>query len=235
VTGGLSKILVVDDDRSIRRLLSTALEAHGYLPMEARDGREALRIAALEQPQLFVLDLGLPDIDGLDLLGQLREWSSDPVIVLSVRARESEKVRALDLGADDYVTKPFGMSEFLARVKAALRRVGAGEAPPPVFKVGGLKVDLARRQVTVDEIEVRLSPKQYRLLQLLVVNAGKVVTHHQLLRELWGPAHVDNVQYLRIFVRKLRNRIEADPSRPRYLHTELGVGYRLRASDQLEA
>jgi two-component system KDP operon response regulator KdpE len=226
---------VVDDDRSIRRLLSTALEAHGYQPMEARDGQEALRMAALEQPQLFVLDLGLPDIDGLDVLGRLREWSSDPVIVLSVRAREAEKVRALELGADDYVTKPFGMSEFLARVKAALRRTGAGEAPPPVFKVGDLKVDLARRQVTVDDVEVRLSPKQYRLLQLLVINAGKVVTHHQLLRELWGPAHVDNVQYLRIFVRKLRNRIEADPSRPRYLHTELGVGYRLRASDQLEA
>ena len=232
---GLSKVLVVDDDRSIRRLLSAALEAHGYLPMEARDGQEALRMAALEQPRLFVLDLGLPDIDGLDLLGRLREWSSDPVIVLSVRARESEKVRALELGADDYVTKPFGMSEFLARVKAALRRTGAGQTPPPVFIVGGLKVDLARRQVTVDDSEVRLSPKQYRLLQLLVVNAGKVVTHHQLLRELWGPAHVDNVQYLRIFVRKLRNRIEADPSRPRYLHTELGVGYRLRASDQLDA
>jgi two-component system KDP operon response regulator KdpE len=234
VNSGLSKILVVDDDRSIRRLLSAALEAHGYLPMEARDGAEALKLAAIEQPQLVVLDLGLPDIDGLDVLGRLREWSSEPVIVLSVRAREAEKVRALELGADDYVTKPFGMPEFLARVKAALRRIGAG-APPPVFKVGGLKVDLPRRQVTVDDVEVRLSPKQYRLLQLLVVNAGKVVTHHQLLRELWGPAHVESVQYLRIFVRKLRNRIEADPSRPRYLHTELGVGYRLRAPDQLDA
>ena len=180
-----------------------------------------------------MLDLGLPDRDGFEVLSALREWSRVPVFVLSVRSREAEKVRAFELGADDYVVKPFSMAELLARISAALRRRLQGERPEPVFRVGGLEVDLVHRRVRVDEAEVRLSPKQYRLLQVLVSNAGKVVTHRQLLKEVWGAAHVDDIQYLRVFVRKLRGRLEADPARPRYLLTELGVGYRLRTPEQL--
>ncbi|MEO8718530.1 MAG: winged helix-turn-helix domain-containing protein, partial [Burkholderiales bacterium] len=185
------------------------------------------------QRELVVLDLGLPDREGFEVLGALREWSRVPVIVLSVRSREDEKVRAFELGADDYVVKPFGMAELLARIKAAMRRRVEGEAPQPVFRVGALEVDLVRRLVRVEGAEVRLSPKQYRLLQMLVSNAGKVVTHRQLLTDVWGAAHRDDVQYLRVFMRKLRSRLEADPARPRYLLTELGVGYRLRSPDQL--
>ncbi|MDH4175080.1 MAG: winged helix-turn-helix domain-containing protein, partial [Betaproteobacteria bacterium] len=170
---------------------------------------------------------------GFEVLAALREWSRVPVLVLSVRSSEKEKVRAFDLGADDYVVKPFGMPELLARIRAALRRKTESEAPVPVFRVGGLEVDLVRRLVRVNQAEVRLSPKQYRLLQVLVTNAGKVVTHRQLLSEVWGAAHREDVQYLRVFVRKLRGHIEADPARPAYLLTELGVGYRLRTPDQL--
>ncbi|HZM37228.1 MAG TPA: winged helix-turn-helix domain-containing protein [Burkholderiales bacterium] len=198
---------------------------------EAGTAEAALRAAVAHPPELVVLDLGLPDREGFEVLSALREWSRAPVIVLSVRNREGEKVRAFDLGADDYVVKPFGMPELLARVKAALRRQVA--VAEPVFRVGGLEVDLAHRLVRVEGAEVRLSPKQYRLLQVLVANAGKVVTHRQLLGEVWGVAHRDDVQYLRVFVRKLRDRLEADPARPRYLLTELGVGYRLRTPDQL--
>jgi two-component system KDP operon response regulator KdpE len=200
--------------------------------LEAASANDALRVAVAEQPELVVLDLGLPDREGFEVLSALREWSRVPVLVLSVRNREGEKVRAFDLGADDYVVKPFGMPELLARIKAALRRRVAAAVGAPLFRVGGLEVDLARRIVRVDGVEVRLSPKQYRLLQVLVSNAGKVVTHRQLLGEVWGTAHRDDIQYLRVFVRKLRSRIEAEPARPRYLLTELGVGYRLRTPDQ---
>jgi two-component system KDP operon response regulator KdpE len=226
-------ILVVDDEPQIRRFLRTSLAAHGYGVLEASNGADALRLASSERPDLMVLDLGLPDTDGLDVLKGLREWSHMPIFILSVRQAEAEKVKALEAGADDYVTKPFGTAEFVARVKSALRRrlqVPAGE---PVFVVGGLQFDLARRVVTLDGAEIHLSPKQYRLLQMLVQNAGRVVTHEQLLREIWGADHTEDVQYLRVFVRKIRNKIEADPARPRYLLTELGVGYRLRAPDQL--
>jgi two-component system, OmpR family, KDP operon response regulator KdpE len=228
---GGARILVVDDEAQIRRFLRLGLEVHGYSVLEAASAGEALREAVRERPELVVLDLGLPDREGLEVLSALREWSAVPVLVLSVRNREAEKVRAFDLGADDYVVKPFGMPELLARIKAALRRRGA--AGEPLFRAGGLEVDLARRIVRVDGAEVRLSPKQYRLLQVLVAHAGKVVTHRQLLGEVWGAAHRDDVQYLRVFVRKLRGRLEADPARPRYLLTELGVGYRLRTEDQL--
>ncbi len=228
-----ARVLVVDDEPQIRRFLRLGLAGHGYHVLEAATAEAALRVAVAEQPDLVVLDLGLPDRDGFTVLAALREWSRAPVLVLSVRDREAEKVRAFDLGADDYVVKPFGLAELLARVRAALRRRVDSEAPQPVFRVGGLEVDRARRLVRVEGVEVRLSPKQYRLLHLLVVNAGKVVTHRQLLSEVWGPAHHDDVQYLRVFVRKLRGRIEADPARPRYLLTELGVGYRLRSPDQL--
>jgi two-component system KDP operon response regulator KdpE len=228
---GGARILVVDDEAQIRRFLRLGLEAHGYAVLEAASAEEALRAAVRERPELVVLDLGLPDREGFDVLSALREWSAVPVLVLSVRSREAEKVRAFDLGADDYIVKPFGMPELLARIKAALRR--RGSAGEPLFRVGGLEVDLARHLVRVDGAEVRLSPKQYRLLQVLVAHAGKVVTHRHLLAEVWGAAHRDDVQYLRVFVRKLRGRLEADPSRPRYLLTELGVGYRLRTEDQL--
>jgi two-component system KDP operon response regulator KdpE len=228
-----ANILVVDDEPQIRKLLRLALETHGYAVVEASTAEAALRAAVMQSPDLVVLDLGLPDREGFEVLEALREWSQVPVLVLSVRAREAEKVRAFELGADDYVVKPFGMAELLARIGAALRRRSGDQAAPPVFELGGLEVDLARRVVRVDDADVRLSPKQYKLLQVLVVNAGKVVTHRQLLNEVWGAAHVDDVQYLRVFVRKLRDRLEADPSRPRYLITELGVGYRLRTPDQL--
>jgi two-component system KDP operon response regulator KdpE len=224
---------VIDDEPQIRRFLRLALGAHGYAVLEAATAEAALRTAVMHRPDLLVLDLGLPDREGFDVLASVREWSQAPVLVLSVRAREAEKVRAFELGADDYVVKPFGMAELLARIKAALRRRAPDASAPPVFQVGGLEVDLARRIVRVDQADVRLSPKQYRLLQILVANAGKVVTHRQLLNEVWGATHVDDIQYLRVFVRKLRDRLEADPSRPRYLLTELGVGYRLRAPDQL--
>jgi len=233
MTEAPARILVVDDEPHIRRFLRLGLEGQGYEVVEAPTAQAAIRAAVDAQPELVVLDLGLPDGEGFDVLGTLREWSRAPVLVLSVRNREAEKVRAFELGADDYVVKPFGMAELLARIKTALRRRTAAQADVPLFRVGGLEVDLARRMVRVDGADVRLSPKQYRLLQILVSNAGKVVTHRQLLNEIWGPLHRDDVQYLRVFVRKLRNRIEADAARPRYLLTELGVGYRLCTPDQL--
>ena len=227
------RIMIVDDEPQIRRFLRLGLESHGYAVLEAATADSALRAAVTAQPELVILDLGLPDREGFEVLGVLREWSRVPVLVLSVRSREDEKVRAFDMGADDYVVKPFGMAELLARIRAALRRRVESEAPMPVFRVGGLEVDLVRHLVRVNDVDVRLSRTQYRLLQILVSNAGKVVTHGQLLNEIWGAAHRDDVQYLRVFIRKLRRRIEADPARPHYLLTELGVGYRLRAPDQL--
>jgi two-component system KDP operon response regulator KdpE len=227
------RVLVVDDEPQIRRFLRLGLEGHGYEALEAETAAAALRTAATGRPDLVVLDLGLPDREGFEVLAALREWSRTPVIVLSVRSREDEKVRAFELGADDYVVKPFGMAELLARIKTALRRRVEAQAPEPVFRVGSLEVDLVRRLVRVGGAEVRLSPKQYQLLQVLVAHAGKVVTHRQLLGEVWGAAHRDDVQYLRVFVQKLRRQLEADPARPVYLLTELGVGYRLRTPDQL--
>jgi two-component system KDP operon response regulator KdpE len=227
-------ILVVDDEPQIRKFLRLGLEDHGFAVFEAQSAAAALRAAVAAPPELVVLDLGLPDRDGFEVLAALREWSRVPVIVLSVRNREDEKVRCFDLGADDYVVKPFGMPELLARIRAALRRRVESEAPAPVYRVGTLEVDLVRRLVRVNGAQVRLSPKQYRLLQTLVRNAGKVVTHRQLLTDIWGAAHRDDVQDLRVFLRELRSRIEADPARPAYLLTELGVGYRLRTPDQLD-
>lgn len=227
------RILVVDDEPQIRRFLRLGLEGHGFEVLEADTAATALRAAVNGRPELIVLDLGLPDREGIEVLAEIREWSRVPVLVLSVRSREDEKVRAFELGADDYVVKPFGMAELLARIRAALRRRVEAEAPEPLFRVGALEVDLVRRLVRVDGREVHLSPKQYRLLQVLVAHAGKVVTHRQLLGEVWGAAHRDDVQYLRVFMQKLRRQIEDDPARPVYLITELGVGYRLRTPDQL--
>jgi two-component system KDP operon response regulator KdpE len=228
------RILIVDDETQIRRFLRTALALHNFEVIEAASGTEALELLTKTEVSLVVLDMQLGDQDGLDVLRRLREWSWLPVIVLTVRNREMDKVRAFECGADDYLTKPFSIAEFLARLNAVLRRapLAAGE---PLFEVGGLAVDLARRRVVVEGAEVKLTPKQYGLLQHLARHAGKVVTHEQLLREVWGDEHAEDVHYLRIFMRKLRQRIERDPARPTYIQTELGVGYRLLAADQLEA
>ena len=223
------KILVVDDEPPIRKLLRMGLSAHGYDVLEAPNGRTALELLG-KNPALVILDLGLPDIDGLELLGKIREGLGNlPVVVLSSRSDEAGKVKALDMGADDYVTKPFGMDELLARMRAALRHQLQVQGEQPVFRVGGLSVDLVRRIVRIDDKEVKLSPKEYDLLRLLVQHAGKVVTHKFLLHELWDEP--TDTQYLRVYVRQLRQKIEDDPERPHYVLTETGIGYRLRAPD----
>ncbi len=220
-------VLVVDDEVQIRRFLRTGFELDGFAVQEAETGAEALRLAALKPSDLVILDLGLPDVDGGEVLERLRAWSNVPLIVLSVRASEDEKVRLLELGADDYVVKPFGMAELLARAHSAMRRqlrVARGE---PVMQFGPLAIDFAARAVFVNDRRLTLTPKEYRLLQVLAQHSGNVVTHQYLLREVWGNEHVGDTHYLRIFVRKLRRKIEADPTQPEILLTELGVGYRL--------
>jgi two-component system KDP operon response regulator KdpE len=226
-TGAGSCIMVVDDEPQIRRFLRISLGAYGYRVVEAARGEEAVSKAALEKIDLIILDLGLPGIDGHAVIEQIRGWSQIPIIVLSVRSSDSEKVRALDSGAEDYLTKPFSMVELMARVRANLRKRGEGAARDPVFKHAELVVDLARRRVTVNNVEVRLSRKEYEILRLLVSNAGRVLTHQQLLREVWGPAHLEDTHYLRIHVGHLRHKLGDDPSQPRYILTEPGVGYRL--------
>jgi two-component system, OmpR family, KDP operon response regulator KdpE len=226
-----TRVLVVDDEPQIRRFLRTSLGAHGYTILEASNGEEALLRASSERPDILILDLGLPDMDGMEVIRRVREWSKIPIIVLSVRGREPDKIAALDAGADDYVTKPFGMGELMARIRAALRNRLEKETDEPVFESGGLKVDLAKRLVSVDGREIRLTPTEYDLLRVLVTNAGKVVTHQHLLREVWGPADVDETHYVRVYIGQLRQKIEADTARPRYILTEPGIGYRLRPPD----
>jgi two-component system KDP operon response regulator KdpE len=223
------RVLVVDDEIQIRRFLRAGFELAGYAIGEAETGTEAIRAVTLQPPDLVILDLGLPDMDGADVVARLRGWSNVPIIVLSVRSSEAEKVRLLELGADDYVVKPFGMAELLARVRATLRRRMRAISGEPVVKSGTLKIDLSARSVTVNDRRLSLTPKEYRLLQVLAQHAGNVVTHQHLLREVWGATHVNDPHYLRIFVRKLRQKIEADPTQPKILLTELGVGYRLAA------
>lgn len=221
-------ILVVDDEPAIRRYLKTSLSAQGYLVSEAEDGEGALASAKREHPDLLVLDLGLPGIDGLEVIRALRQTGSAlPIVVLSVRSEEAGKVKALDLGADDYVTKPFGIDELLARIRAALRHRLQQEGELPIFRSGDLAVDLVRRVVTVGNKDVKLTPREYDLLRLFVAHAGKVLTHRFILREVWGTE--TDVQYLRIYVRTLRQKLERDPEQPQLLLTEQGVGYRLRA------
>ena len=224
------KILVVDDEPAIRRFLKTSLSSQGYTVIEAEDGHSALETLKRNAVDVLVLDLGLPGIDGFDVLREVRgSGSTLPVVVLSVRADEAGKVRALDLGADDYVTKPFGIDELLARIRAAMRHRLQQEGEKPVFKSGDLTVDLVRRLVTVAGRDVKLTPREYDLLRLLVAHAGKVLTHRFILHEVWG-AETD-VQYLRIYVRTLRQKLEADPEQPALIVTEQGVGYRLRGAD----
>jgi two-component system KDP operon response regulator KdpE len=220
-------VLVVDDEVQIRRFLRAGLELDGFVVEDAETGADALKSVTLKQPDLVILDLGLPDMDGGDVLERLRSWSTVPLIVLSVRSNESEKVRLLESGADDYVVKPFGMAELLARAHAAMRRQVRATTREPVVKAGPLTIDLAARIVMLNSTRVTLTPKEYRLLQLLAQHAGNVVTHQYLLKEVWGSPHMHDTHYLRIFVRKLRQKIEQDPTQPQILLTELGVGYRL--------
>jgi two-component system KDP operon response regulator KdpE len=223
------KVLVIDDEPPIRKLLRMGLGTQGYQTIDAPTGKAALELMA-DQPDLVILDLGLPDVQGLELLRQIRARREDvPIVVLSSRGDEAAKVEALDLGADDYVTKPFGLEELLARMRAALRHQLQVHGDRPTFKVGELSVDLVRRIVKMRGQEVKLSPKEYELLRLLVHHAGKVLTHRFLLNELWSTP-ID-AQYLRVYVRQLRSKIEPDPARPRYILTETGIGYRLRAPD----
>jgi two-component system KDP operon response regulator KdpE len=230
--GDADKILIVDDEPQIRKFLRISLTAHGYEVVEAATGAEGVAQAAGEKPDLIILDLGLPDFDGHQVLAKIRERSQTPVIVLSVRAGEAEKVRALDGGAEDYLTKPFGIGELLARIRAALRKRGDGVEPREiVFRKGDLIVDLGHRRVTLRGEEVKLSRKEYDILRLLVINAGRVVTHQQILSEVWGPNHLEDTHYLRIHVGHLRQKLDDDPAAPTYILTEPGVGYRLATDD----
>jgi two-component system KDP operon response regulator KdpE len=223
-------ILLIEDEPQMRRFLRITLLSNGYRLVETETGAEGLLQAASRNPDVVLLDLGLPDMDGLEVTTRLREWTQTPIIVISARELEQDKVKALDAGADDYLTKPFDAGELLARIRVALRhalrqRSGRQE---PVFSLYNMRVDLAQRQVFLDDKEVHLTPIEYKLLMVLVRHAGKVITHTQLLKEVWGPAHVNEVQYLRVYMTQLRHKLEADPARPRFLMNEPGIGYRLK-------
>jgi len=222
-------VVLIEDEAQIRRFLRATLTGQGYRLFEATTGADGLVEVASRQPDVVIVDLGLPDLDGLEVIRRLREWSAVPVIVLSARGQERDKVTALDAGADDYVSKPFGAEELLARIRVALRHAAGAshEGGDAAFTVGDLQVDQLRRQVTVRGAEVKLTPIEYKLLTTLVRHAGKVVTHQQLLREVWGPSHDDQSHYVRVYMAHLRHKLEAEPARPRYLLTEPGVGYRL--------
>jgi two-component system KDP operon response regulator KdpE len=223
-------VLLVEDDPQIRRFLRAALSADGYRFQEAATAKDGLTQAAMHRPDFILLDLGLPDRDGLEVIRGVREWSTVPILVLSARGRERDKIEALDLGADDYVAKPFTIGELLARIRAGLRRSSA-VAPEAVFRFGQIEVDLDKRVVKVQGEEVHLTPNEYKLLQVLIKHAGKVLTQRQLLQEVWGPNSTEQAQYLRVYIAQLRRKLEQDPARPRHLQTEPGVGYRLVAED----
>jgi two-component system KDP operon response regulator KdpE len=226
-TVNLPRILVVDDELPIQRFLRTALDTGEFSLHQAENGHSALAAAAALRPDIILLDLGLPDLDGVEVIERIREWSQVPIIVLSVREREDDKVKALNAGADDYLTKPFGVGELLARIRAALRR-SLKQAPEPVYRIEGLEVDLAKRKVSAHGEELQLTPTEYELLRLLVTHAGKVLTHSQILKQIWGVAYMEQPHVLRVNISNLRHKIEKDPSRPRFILTEPGVGYRLR-------
>jgi len=222
-------VVLIEDEPQIRRFLRATLTGQGYKLFEATTGADGVVEVSSRQPDVVIVDLGLPDMDGLEVIRRVREWTDVPVIVLSARGQERDKVTALDAGADDYVSKPFGAGELLARIRVALRHTAGAshESDDAVFKVGDLQVDLLRRQVLVGDKEIHLTPIEYKLLTMLVRHAGKVVTHQQLLREVWGPAHTEQAHYARVYMAHLRHKLEAEPARPRYLLTEPGVGYRL--------
>jgi two-component system KDP operon response regulator KdpE len=224
-------VVLIEDEPPIRRFLRATLTGQGYRLFEASTGADGVVEVSSRQPDVVIVDLGLPDMDGLDVIRRIREWSSVPIIVLSARGQERDKVAALDAGADDYVSKPFSAGELLARIRVALRHAAGAshEGDDAIFKVGELCVDLLHRQVLVGEKQVHLTPIEYKLLTTLVHHAGKVVTHQQLLREVWGPSHTEQAHYVRVYMAHLRHKLEAEPARPRYLLTEAGVGYRLAA------
>jgi two-component system KDP operon response regulator KdpE len=229
MAAGPIAVLIVEDDAAIRRFLRVSLTESGYRVIETGSGQEAMRRLCFDRPDIIILDLGLPDVDGLDIIREIRQTSPVPIVVLSSRVDERGKVEALDLGADDYVTKPFGMDEVMARLRAALRHCLHQHGEPARFVSGDLIVDRVRRLVQVKGTEVKLSPREYEVLQLLVQHAGKVLTHQFILREVWKVP--TDVQYLRIYIKQLRHKVEPDPQQPRYILTETGVGYRLRAPD----
>jgi two-component system KDP operon response regulator KdpE len=222
-----SRILVVDDEPQIQRFLKPSLSAAGYEVVEAATGAEALKAVATQAPDLVILDLGLPDMDGKEIIASLRGWSDIPIVILSARDRESEKIAALDLGADDYIEKPFGIGELTARIRTALRHRGRRDAIPTIMEIDGLTIDPVKRLVSRDSEALHLTPKEYDLLLLLARHAGRVVTHRTLLTSVWGPAHGDDLHYLRVFIGQLRQKIERDPTQPRIVRTEPGVGYRM--------
>ncbi len=220
------KVLVVDDEIAIQRFLRVALNGQGFIVSEANTGKLALSSVTLIRPDLVILDLGLPDIDGVEVTRRIREWSKIPIIILSVREQEEDKIAALDAGADDYLTKPFGMGELLARIRTVMRRQATGNSEP-VFTIGDLVVDRASRLVTIKGTEIQLTPTEYDILRTLITYAGKVLTNRQLLRQVWGEGY-DDLHILRVNISNLRHKLEPDPSRPSYIHTEPGVGYRLK-------
>jgi two-component system KDP operon response regulator KdpE len=224
-----TNLLLVEDDPQIQRFLTAALEAHSYNLLVASTGKEGLQLAASRQPDILIVDLGLPDMSGLDVIQRAREWYARPIIVLSARDKETDKVAALDLGADDYLTKPFGIGELLARLRVAERHLSGRDATADSarIEIGNIAIDLAAHRVMRDGTDIHLTPIEYQLLTTLARHRGKVLTHRQLLREVWGAAHVESPQYLRIYMRALRRKIETDPAQPRLLLTEVGVGYRL--------
>ena len=227
------RVLIVDDEIAMRRFLRTALAAHGYSVHEAASGEEAIQVVPAARPDIIILDLGLPGIDGKQVTKCLREWTQTPILILSVEGEETAKITALDAGADDYLTKPFGEGELLARIRAALRRAAKPEEGP-VFVTGDLQVDLATRAVRLHDVDVQLTPTEYSLLKALVIHANKLLTHRQLVREVWGGAHYEDAQHLlRVNISNLRRKLEADPARPRYIVTEPGVGYRLRTESSV--
>lgn len=226
------RILVIDDERPIRRLLKTALTAHGYVINEASTGQEGLVAIAEDRPDLVILDLGLPDIDGVEVTSRVREWTNIPIIILSVRENEKDKIKALDMGADDYLTKPFGIGELVARIRVCLRR-SIQPTTEPIFQLGAIKVDFVRRMVTLNDVETLLTPTEYELFRILVQNAGRVITHRQLLRQVWGAGYEAETHILRVNISNLRRKIEPDPSQPTYILTEPGVGYRLKYDEQI--
>lgn len=223
-------IVLIEDDPAIRLFLRTGLGAHGFKVFETDRGRQGIIEAGIRKPDLIILDLGLPDMDGVDVIKIIRTWSAMPIIILSARSSEQHKIDALDAGADDYLTKPFGLGELLARIRVAMRHSLSSPAQDQdnVFTTGALKADLLKRQVFIDEREVHLTPIQFRLLSVLIKNAGKVLTHQFLLKEVWGPAYRENSHYLRIYMSQLRQKLETDPAQPQYFLTESGVGYRLK-------
>jgi len=223
-------ILVIEDEPQMQRFLRIVLQGQGYSFIEAQTGQEGLVQAATRSPDIILLDLGLPDIDGLEVTRRLREWSDIPIIVISAREQEQDKIKALDAGADDYLTKPFGAGELLARIRVAIRHkvMQQSTTGEPVFILDNLRVDMSLRQVFLNEQEVHLTPIEYKLLTILIHNAGKVVTHSQLLKEVWGPSYSKETQYLRVYMTQLRHKLESDPARPRFLINEPGIGYRLK-------